>query len=202
MLKSNTNMLLKKLNAKDKDKWPLKCQSWKRRAHSFMKWFISRLGAPYTSMVIRIKWCPSWDLLYLRILVMVLCFATAHVGQLMTFENTVSHFRSITTTLATKTWSFWVMYRLACNETPNVKAYHHVFHTACPRYQARACMTSQMTSCVTIHWPPNMQQAKCVPNASNLCPHSHVKRLDAKGWIKPKQKCNIEVKVECVMQIE
>jgi len=38
-----------------------------------------------------------------------------------------------------------------------------------------------------------------MPNASNLCPHPHVKRLDVAGWIKPKQKCNIEVKVKCVM---
>jgi hypothetical protein len=38
-----------------------------------------------------------------------------------------------------------------------------------------------------------------VPNASNLCPCSHTKRLDAKGWIKPKWKCNAKVKVECVM---
>jgi len=48
----------------------------------------------------------------------------------------------------------------------------------------------------------NGQQAKWVPNVSNPCPHSHVKKLDAKGWIKPKQKRNVEVKVECVMQIE
>jgi len=167
-----------------------------------MKWSISRLGAPYTSMVIGIKWCPSWNLLYLRILVMVLSFATAHVGQLVTSEATVSCVESITTTLATKMWSSWVMYRLTHNETLNIKAYHHFFHTACPRYQARAYMTSQMASCVAMHWPPNDQQAMCVPNASNPCPHSHVKRLDAKGWIKPKQKRNIEVKVECLMQIE
>jgi hypothetical protein len=41
-----------------------------------------------------------------------------------------------------------------------------------------------------------------VPNASNPCPHSSVKKLNVKGFIKPKQKHNIEVKVECAMQNE
>ncbi len=56
-----------------------------------------------------------------------------------------------------------------------------------------------MTSCVIIHWPPNRQQFKCVPNVSNRCPHSHVRRLNAKGWIKSEWKHNVEVKVKCVM---
>jgi hypothetical protein len=36
-----------------------------------------------------------------------------------------------------------------------------------------------------------------MPNVSNSCPHSHMKRLDVEGWIKQKQKHNAEVKVEC-----
>jgi hypothetical protein len=35
-----------------------------------MIWSISRLGASCTSMAIRIKWCPSWNPLYLWILTM------------------------------------------------------------------------------------------------------------------------------------
>jgi hypothetical protein len=42
-------------------------------------------------------------------------------------------------------------------------------------------MMSRMASCVAIRRLPNGQQAKCVPNASNSCPHSHVKILDAEG---------------------
>jgi len=70
----------------------------------------------------------------------------------------------------------------------DMRAYHCFFHTVCPLSWARAYMTSQMASCLAIHWPPNEQWIKCVLDASNLCPHSHVKKLDAKGWIKPKQK--------------
>jgi len=47
-----------------------------------------------------------------------------------------------------------------------------------------------------------MQQVKCVPNASVQCPHSHVRRLNAEGWIKPKQKCNTKVKIKCAIQNE
>jgi hypothetical protein len=59
-----------------------------------------------------------------------------------------------------------------------------------------------MASCVAIRWPPNGQRAKCVPNMSNPCPHSHVRRLDVKGWIKPRWKHNNEVKIRCVMRNE
>jgi len=41
-----------------------------------------------------------------------------------------------------------------------------------------------------------------VPDASNPCPHSHVKKLDVEGWIKRRWKCNVKVKVECVMRNE
>jgi hypothetical protein len=51
-------------------------------------------------------------------------------------------------------------------------------------------------------YPPNGQWLKCVLDAFNPCPHSHVKRLVAENWIKPKQKRNIEVQVECVMENE
>jgi hypothetical protein len=37
------------------------------------------------------------------------CFISTLVGQLMTLEATISYVTSITTTLATKTWSFRVM---------------------------------------------------------------------------------------------
>jgi len=36
-------------------------------------------------------------------------------------------------------------------------------------------------------------------DVSNLCSHSHMKRLDAEGWIKFKQTCNIEMKIKYVM---
>ncbi len=38
-----------------------------------------------------------------------------------------------------------------------------------------------------------------MPNSFNPYPHSHVKRLDAKGLIKPTRKHIIEVEVKCVM---
>jgi len=60
-------------------------------------------------------------------------------------------------------------------------------------------MMSWMASCVLIHWFPNGQRTKCMLDASNPCPHSHMRKLDANGWIKPKQKCNVKVKVKCVM---
>jgi len=41
-----------------------------------------------------------------------------------------------------------------------------------------------------------------MPNASKMCPHSHMRRLNVKGWIKPRWKCNVEVKIECVMRNE
>jgi hypothetical protein len=37
-------------------------------------------------------------------------------------------------------------------------------------------------------------------NVSNLCPHSHMKRLNVKSWIKPRWKCNVEVKVNYAMK--
>jgi len=51
----------------------------------------------------------------------------------------------------------------------------------------------------SIYWPPNGQWIKCVPSALNPCLHSHVRRLDVNGWIKLRWKCNVEVKIECVM---
>ncbi len=41
-----------------------------------------------------------------------------------------------------------------------------------------------------------------MPDPFNLCPHSHVRRLNAKGLIKLRQKCIVEVKVECAMRNE
>jgi hypothetical protein len=56
-----------------------------------------------------------------------------------------------------------------------------------------------MASCVAIYWPPNEQWVNCLPYASNLCPHSHVKRLNDEGLIKPKQKHKVKVEIKCVM---
>jgi hypothetical protein len=39
-------------------------------------------------------------------------------------------------------------------------------------------------------------------DVSNLCSHSHMRRLDVEGLIKSRQKCNVEVKIECVMRDE
>ncbi len=100
---------LKNLMQKYKEKWPSNRLSWKIWAHSLMKQSISCPGAPCTSMAIRIKWCPSWNPLYLWILIMALSSTTTLAGQLMTFKATISYVRSITTTLATKTWSSWVI---------------------------------------------------------------------------------------------
>jgi hypothetical protein len=87
---------------KDKDKWPPNNILWKKKAHSLMKWSISPLRVSCTSKAIGIKWCPSWSLLYLQILTMVLSFAVAHVGQLMTLKAHISFIMSVITTLATK----------------------------------------------------------------------------------------------------
>jgi hypothetical protein len=60
-------------------------------------------------MAIKIKWCPSWNLLYSWILAMALNSTIAPVGQLMTLKVTIPYIESVTTTSATKTWSFRVM---------------------------------------------------------------------------------------------
>jgi hypothetical protein len=136
---------------------------------------------------------------YLWILTMALNSPIAPTSQIMTFETIVYHIRSVTTTLTTRTWSFLVMKRLVHNETLDIKAYHHFFHTTCPLFWARAYMTFQMASCVAIHCPPNEQWTKCMLDVFNLCPHSHVRKLNAKSWIKPKWKHNVEMKVKCAM---
>jgi hypothetical protein len=69
----------------------------------------------------------------------------------------------------------------------------------CPLSWARTYVMFLMVSYVAIRWPLNRQGVRCMPDASNPCPHSHVKRLNVEGWIKPRQKCNVEVKVKCVM---
>jgi hypothetical protein len=72
---------------KDNDKWFPDRLLWKRWAHSLMKQSISCLSASCTSMAIKINWCLSWNLLYLRILGTALSFVTTFIGQLMTFES-------------------------------------------------------------------------------------------------------------------
>ncbi len=141
---------LKNWMQKNKDKWPFNHLSWKKWTHSLMKQSISRPNAPCTSMAIRIKWCPSWSLLYLQILTMVLNFAITFASQLMTFVGIVSCVKLITTTSATKIWFSWVMWRLTHNKTFDVKVYHHYLHTLCPFSWARAYMTSLMASCLAI----------------------------------------------------
>jgi hypothetical protein len=96
---------LKNWMQKKKDKWPHNGLSWKKQAFSLMKWSKSRPDVSCTSMMIKIKWCPSWNTLYLWILAMALSSATALVGRLMTLIATVFYVRSITTTSTTKTWS-------------------------------------------------------------------------------------------------
>jgi len=44
-----------------KDKWPFNHLLWKRQAHSLMKWSISHLCATWTSIIVGIKWCSSWN---------------------------------------------------------------------------------------------------------------------------------------------
>ncbi len=100
---------LKNWVQKNKDKWSFDRLSWKRWTHSMMKRSISRSSASCTFMAIGIKWCPSWSVLYLWILTMVLSFTIAHANELMTFEATISRVRLIATTSTTKTWSSWVM---------------------------------------------------------------------------------------------
>jgi hypothetical protein len=100
---------LKNWMQKDKGKLFFDCLSWKSQAHSLMKQSISRLGMLCISMTIGIKWCPSWNLLYLWILTMVLSFAVALTNRLMTLVLIVSHVRLITITSTIKTWSLWVM---------------------------------------------------------------------------------------------
>jgi hypothetical protein len=52
---------LKKWMQNKKDKWPFNHLLWKRQAHSLMKWSISHLCATWTSIIVQIKWCPSWN---------------------------------------------------------------------------------------------------------------------------------------------
>jgi len=94
---------------KYKDKWPLDHLLWKRHAHSLMKWSISFLNALCTSMAIKIKWCLSWNRLYLQFLTMALNSPSAPTSRVMTFKAIVSHIRWVTTTLTMRTWFFWVM---------------------------------------------------------------------------------------------
>jgi hypothetical protein len=68
----------------------------------------------------------------------------------------------------------------------------------CPLFRAKAYMMFLMASCVAIHLPPN-ERDRCMPYVSNPCSHSHMRKLDAKGWIKSKRKCNVDMKVKCVM---
>ncbi len=116
--------------------------------------------------------------------------------------NDIRSHRSIIITLTMKTWFSWVMYRSVCNKTFNVKTYHCSLHITCLFFWAKTYMMFWMMPCVSIYWPPNGQQTKCMSNESNLCSHSHVKKLNVKSWINPKWKCNFEMKVECAMQDE
>jgi hypothetical protein len=150
---------LKNWMQKDKDKWPPNHLSWKKWAHSLMKWSMSCPGSPCTSMVIGIKWYPSWNPLHLWMLAMALSFTFALISRLMTFEAIVFHVRLIPTTLVMKTWSFWVVQKLAHNETPDVRAYCHFLHIVCPLSWAKAYMTFWFMSCIAICWPPNEQRA-------------------------------------------
>jgi hypothetical protein len=56
-------------------------------------------------------------------------------------------------------------------------------------------MMFPMASCVAIDQPLNGQCIRCMLDASNPCPHSHLRRLNVEGWIKLKQKCNANVKI-------
>jgi hypothetical protein len=76
----------------------------------------------------------------------------------------------------------------------HVRMYHCSFQTKCLLFQARAYMTSGWH-----HVWLSTNLTKCVPDASNMCPCLHMKRLDAEGWIKARWKCNAKVNVECVM---
>ncbi len=89
---------------------------------------------------------------------------------------------------------------MARNETFDIRAYHHFFHTLCPLFQMKAYMMSLMVSCVIIGWPLNKQCVRYMLGVPNPCRHSHMKRLNVKGWIKSRWKHIIEVKVKCVMQ--
>jgi len=132
MLKINTNMLSKKLNVKKKDKWPFDYLLWKRWAHSLMKQSISCWSVSCTFIAIGIKWCLSWNFLYLWILIMALSSTAALVGQLMTLTAIFFHVELITIPSTTKTWPSWVMWRSIHNETPNIRTYHYLLHIACP----------------------------------------------------------------------
>ncbi len=100
---------LKNWMQKNKDKWSSNCLSWKKRTHSLMKQSISCLSVLCISMAIRIKWCPSWNLLYFQILAMVLSSTATPISWLMTLKATASRVGSITTTSAIKTWFSYVM---------------------------------------------------------------------------------------------
>jgi len=94
---------LKNWMQKNKDKWPPDYLLWKIQTRSLMKWSISHPCAPCISMAIGIKWCLSWNPLYLQILTMALSSVTTLASRLMTLVATVSHVESIATTSTTKT---------------------------------------------------------------------------------------------------
>jgi hypothetical protein len=140
MLNSNTNILFKKLNAEGQGEMT----SWSsimEKTSTFPNETIHITpSALCISMAIGIKWCPSWNPLYLQILTMVLSFAVAPIGQLMTLITSIFRVGSITITSTTNTWSSRVMWKLTCNEIPNVRAYHCSFNTMCSLYRMRAYM--------------------------------------------------------------
>jgi hypothetical protein len=70
----------------------------------------------------------------LWILTMAPSSTTTFAGRLMTLKAIVSRIRSITTTLATTTWSFQDMYISTCNEILDVRVYHFFLHTTCPLF--------------------------------------------------------------------
>jgi len=97
---------LKKWMQKDKDKWLLDRLLTNTLLDETI--YITPRCAmhPYVSctpMAIIVKWCPSWNLLYLQILIMALSFITTLIGRLMALKATVSHVMSVTTTSTMKT---------------------------------------------------------------------------------------------------
>jgi len=129
-MKSNTNMLLENLNAKRQGQIIFQLSIMKKIS-AFLDETIHIMFACVVHLRgHRNKVAPSWNPLYLQILAMALNFTTAHVGWLITFTTIVFHVRSITTTSAINIWSSQVMWRLVSNETFDVRAYHHSFHSS------------------------------------------------------------------------
>jgi hypothetical protein len=90
----------------------------------------------------------------------------------VTFKAIVSCVGSVTITLAMKTWSSWVMWRSVCNETHDIRVYHHSLHITCPLFRTKTYIAFWMASCVTIYWQMDNKLNVCQMGLTHV--HTHM----------------------------